>query len=1054
VRREQKMLPAIVIGIGGTGKWVITDLKKAILEANRGVMPGNIALLAFDLVGQEVPSIERSLFERGKKGKFGLDFEKGDEFTNFSGAWAFPIFEIAQGQGEEWPYIHQWLKKDDAESYHLSREEIHNLSGAGQRRQSSRDSLFLTIGKIYDKLKDAVFTIGGSLPIGADGKPTQRIQVFIVSSIAGGTGCGAFLDFIYLMHQAILDRGREQTPANITAVLVTPRGFEAIVREGSEISMESMEKNCFAAIRELQRHLFNTNLRLTYSDTLQNVGTGGLRILDLCYFIDGTRVGGEPGSRIKHYLGITPAAADHILLHLMEETSPQADNANVIRHIGDFIGRTRGNPTQAPIYSTFGIYRSIFDVDDLIQAFAHRLALDVLGHFLAPSPKGEAEIKSEVQDFLGSEANTPFNRNLVRYLLEHPGAIRPTRDILFRYLEVGVRGEDIALPVLRLDDVPVSTLFARVPMEAVERGAQNRVEANLGREQDESTPKSVGRSYYGVLNYYLKLHSRKFAELLKQEVIRILEEGDRRGALDHAKKFLDFLASSYGTFIKSIEDLYKELNIAEKIRLATQKLAEWKSKNKQKEYLTELKSLTEYRQNDLVMRYVVKIAESHQQFCQNLSTQIGVWIETFKKGKEFVEAAQRQHAEVRIDNRAIKVRGYVTEPEDETERALYQLVFEKAPPADPVKKALYEKLPHPDFGNIIGTFQWRFNDPGEDPNTLCCLLPAEFAPWKELKEKPVEWNYVFVNNFLRLGQFEKLKELSIMDILAFEGKNPEGFAGELERRSLPLADFSPSEQQRGEIGEGGAKVTSDHIQVFAEWNVSPPGKAFADALAERFPNRPPFHDPHQIIRCEMKHFIKIRGFPNLTATETSYRKHYWEVVTKGVKLTPLHNFLADKNAARYEVKLETILKERVRSLNPQVVNLLEDEEMVKAFTLASMFGFLSREYRNGQYLYVYRVSTDGQEKEVKLGEDLVSALETLIFSDELMIQEAKADLKRKVSQQDQEKAKNPTAYAEELKAKYQAMDPGKEETAESDLMRIMKIILWEHAAVFERGKKA
>lgn len=1048
------MLPAIVIGIGGTGKWVITDLKKAILEANGGVMPANIALLAFDLVGQETPSIERSIFEQGKKGTFSLDFEKGNEFTNFSGSWACPIFEIAQDQGEEWPYIYQWLREDDAESYNLSREEIYNLSGAGQRRQTSKSSLFLAVSKIYDKIRDAVLMIGGSLPIGADGRPTQRIQVFIVNSIAGGTGCGTFLDFIYLMHRAIVDRGPEQTPANITAFLVIPRGFQAIATEGSEINMESMEKNCFAAFRELQRHLFNTNIRLTYSDMLQSVGTGGLRILDLCYFADGVTVGGEPGSRIKHYLGITPAVADYILLHLMEETSPQAYNTNVIRHIGDFIGKTQGDPAQAPIYSTFGTYRYLFDVEDLIQAFAHHLASDVLGHFLTPSPKGDAEIKSEVQDFLGSGANTPFNRNLVRYLLEHQGAVRPTRDVLFRYLEVGARGEDIALPALRLDDVPVSTLFSKVSMEAVEREATNRVEANLGREQDESTPRSVMKSYYGVLNYYLKLHSQRFAETLKQEVIGIFEEGERRGTLDHAKKLLDLLASSYESFKKSIEDLYEELNIADKTRRATQRLAELKGKNKQKEYLTELKSLTEHRQNDLVMQYVVKIAESHRQFCQNLSTQIGTWIETFKKGKKFVDEAQRQHSEVRIDNRAIKVRGYVTEPEDETERVLYDLVFAKSPPADSVKSALYEKLSHPDFGNIIRTFQWRFNYPERDPNTLCCLLPAEFAPWQEMEEKPVEWNYVFVNNFLKLGQFEDLKRISIMDILAFRGKNPAEFASELGRRSLPLADFSPGEQQRGDIDEGGTRVTSDNIQVFAEWSVSSPGMGFAAVLVGRFPNRPPFHDPHQIIRCEIKHFIKIRGFPNLTRTETSYRRHHQEVATRGVKLTPLHNFLADKNAARYEVKLETILREPVRSLNPQVVNLLEDEEMVKAFTLAWMFGFFPKDYRNGRYLYAYRFNTEGQEKEVELGEDLVSTLEILLFSEELIIQEARADMKRKVSEQDQEKAKDSAAYARELKEKYQAMAQGKDETPESDLMRVMKIILWEHAAIFEKGKRA
>ncbi|MEW6457066.1 MAG: tubulin-like doman-containing protein [Acidobacteriota bacterium] len=1044
------MFPAIVIGLGGTGKWLITDLKKNILEANNGIMPENISLLAFDLVGQETPRIERFLFERGRKQVFSLNYEGGPEFCNFSGMWAMPIFDIADGKGMEWPYIYKWLKEDDAKSYNLSREEINNITGAGQRRQTSRDSLFLNMENIYNKVRDAIFRIGGLLPIGNEGKPTQEIQVFIVNSIAGGTGCGTFLDFIYLIHNAIIDRGEEQTPARITAFLVIPRGFEAVaITERSEVSMDSMEKNCFAAFRELHRHLFNPDIKIDYSDSLKNVNAGKVRLFSLCYFIDGTKIGGEAGSKIKHYMGIIPAIADYVFLHLKEDSSPQTYLTNVVRHLGEFIAQSANNPIQAPIYSTFGIYRYIFDVQEVIQTFAHKLASDVLSFFLLPSSKGSTEIKSEAQDFLGSPANTPFNRNLVKYLVEHPGDIRPTKDILFRYIELGSKGEDISLPKLRLEDIPVKIIFRR-PIEEIEKMIQERIHKNLGEESDKCTPKSTQRSYYGVLNYYFELHLRKFSEILKKNIINILEEGDRKGSIDHAKKFLDDLVSFLNIFLDSIKTQYDGLNIPDKIRFSTQKASEFKVRNSQKKYRNEMKILAEYRQNELVMKYVVKIAGEQLELCRNLYNQIENWIETFKEGKKYIENAYREHLEVRIDKKAIKIREYVTEPDDEYENKLYQLIFQKQEPLDLFQKMLYKKLPHPNFDEIIRTFKWEFDIPEEPLNALSCLLPAQFSPWKELKEKPIEWNYVFVDNFLRLGKFQDLKNISIMDILVFKNIEVDSFASEIERKSTPLADFSSIEQQRGELGAGATRVTSDNIQVFAEWNVSPPGKDFADRLAKKFQNKPSFHDLHQIIRWEMKHFIKMRGFPNLMATEIPYRNHYNQLIKRRLRVTPLHIFLAEKNASGYEIKLESVLGEKVRSLNPRIVNLLEEERFLKTFTLAWFFDILPKQYRNRKNIYVYPIEIKGKVEEAQFEEDLVSTLEKLLFSEDPLIQEVKKDIEKKTDEIDKSKAKNPVAYSKELKEKFKSMEISPEESPENDLMRVMKIILWEHAQVFEK----
>ena len=40
--------PALIIGLGGTGQWVLTHLKKDLLEQNKGDLLANVQLLAFD----------------------------------------------------------------------------------------------------------------------------------------------------------------------------------------------------------------------------------------------------------------------------------------------------------------------------------------------------------------------------------------------------------------------------------------------------------------------------------------------------------------------------------------------------------------------------------------------------------------------------------------------------------------------------------------------------------------------------------------------------------------------------------------------------------------------------------------------------------------------------------------------------------------------------------------------------------------------------------------------------------------------------------------------
>lgn len=1042
------MLPTVVVGIGGTGKWVVTYLKQAVMEANEGRIPENVALLSFDLDAQETPAIELLTFEQGEKRRFTLDFsDRSPEFDNFSGFWARPVFSIANGQGEAYPYIYRWLKEDDAKAYRLSREDLNNIGGTGQKRQGSRVSLFLDLahGRTYSLLNDAVSRVRGRIG------PGERLRIFTVNSIAGGTGCGTFIDFAYILHHLV----RDLEEVGLYGFLVLPKGFEGVEPEDKERNL--MEGNCFAAFRELQRFMGQTGEPITYHQNLKDVlPPYGLRLFDVCYLLDGSIIGGESGRRVPHYNGLAPAIADFIFLHMYKGTAP--DYAQLRQRIGEELKKTQDNPIEAGIYSTFGIRRYIFDVEGVIQALAHRLASDVLGWFTKLSPKAEREVANEVQAFLKNPEATPFNRNCIAYLLEHPGGINITKEALFNFLRFGT-AEDISLPHLNLTEkgkVPISGILpftAKVPSDEVKRAAENLVAGNLGSDKDIATLKGRKNSYYGVLNYYQKNHQEKFGAYLKGKVEEIMKEGEGEGALDHAFLFLVQLVTSYDRFIEGINDLFERSDFARRRKLAEDRISEMErrmtsnpSGGNQKGYLGARQHLLTFEQWELVMQYMVRIAEAHKGLCQHILEQVRTWIGTFEEGRRLVERAYRDLVDVRKDHMAIQTREHVTTPEDKWEMGLYNLIFRRKQPQKGAEEYLDRKLPHPEFTEIVRTFTWQFNGPDAEPDELTCRLPGEFKPWEELRRNPLLWNYTFVNNFLARGQLHNLRELNIMDILEWQGWSPESFHNEMRRKSAPFAAFDSTAQQKVSIKGLVAPAPIDWSPTFAEWTEVQPGGKFASGLEAKAeePKRPPERFKYEVIHYQAKHLIKMEGFPNLKGTEETYRKRIDELLT-GKGTPPLHVFLAERYATKYEHRLD-----RPRCLHPRVVALLKHEDVVKNFTLARVYEMVNYQYLTDKFNYTYRMSERGREEIVALGEGMVEALEKLV-SDDSKMASVRSAIKENVTQLRGEKAKDPTAFANELRRLSDKIEVSSIVTAEEDLKRVMKLILLEAAQYFEKA---
>ena len=128
--------PAVIIGLGGTGKWVLTYVKKNLLDTYGGEMPKTVRLLSFDTTSEKVSRDGVPQEEDARVGNVQLD--KQAEFV-YLGGNIQQICREVRDEGRH-PHIRSWLQARtylqtaDSDAFDISR-------GAGQKRPFGRMAL-------------------------------------------------------------------------------------------------------------------------------------------------------------------------------------------------------------------------------------------------------------------------------------------------------------------------------------------------------------------------------------------------------------------------------------------------------------------------------------------------------------------------------------------------------------------------------------------------------------------------------------------------------------------------------------------------------------------------------------------------------------------------------------------------------------------------------------------------------------------------------------------------------------------------------------------------
>ncbi len=371
--------PAVVIGLGGTGQWVLTYLKKDLLELNNGKMPDNVRLLAFDTVAEAEAgthvvgplSPEQERYEKSPKRIGTVQLEKDKELVHIGGD-VYPLLDgIRSGRFPQlgWFDADYWERNITRDNWILDR-------GAGRFRQFGLLAVYKDLmggvvrSEILKRLPAAIKEVLATVEEGS-------FEVIVVSSVAGGTGSAMLVPFGVLARKF-----SGHLPVRTRAIVVLPTAF---IPGGSS---EELELRGGAALRELARSMMvpeGYKSRITFVPGLRDLENIEFsRPFDGIYFIDGLR-DGQPLTKDPKY-GVFPAASAWIRQILDDKSGQWFTNYVATNRAGAQMNDPRR--MAEGVFGIFGVYSLYTPERTLRQTYRLKLAQHVIEELVDPQPLG------------------------------------------------------------------------------------------------------------------------------------------------------------------------------------------------------------------------------------------------------------------------------------------------------------------------------------------------------------------------------------------------------------------------------------------------------------------------------------------------------------------------------------------------------------------------------------------------------------------------------------------------------------------------------------------
>ena len=385
----------MVIGLGGTGKWVLTYLKQSLIHATNHAIatkPSSVKRNLESGYGESIPENIRLLCLDAENKPVSvdgvsLDYDEvnSNEFislknqSNEIGQFKDELIKRANREFDNtiaYPNF-PWLEADDVRMLTIPADG----HGAGAQRQFSRICFLkneLAKNAFQNQIKDALGQFGAG-----------KSYFIVVGSLAGGTGSGVMQDVMMFLRN-VTSREANVLPV-ICGIAVLSNAFSRPI-EDHQVDEGLMKSNCIAALREFQRFV------VLHGEKYPSPEFPGFSKLshindlpcDVIYLLDGKRPQSGTDLTTKPIsLSLYPAVADYIHTLCCHEAI-SFDPTNTKNYLTN---------SEENLFSTFGGHTWICPAEDIIASFGIRLAQKYTAHVLESAPPNYRP-GDEVQDLL------------------------------------------------------------------------------------------------------------------------------------------------------------------------------------------------------------------------------------------------------------------------------------------------------------------------------------------------------------------------------------------------------------------------------------------------------------------------------------------------------------------------------------------------------------------------------------------------------------------------------------------------------------------------------
>ncbi len=349
-RKEVRLRPTLIVGLGGTGHRIVLSLKSLIRQSlDSDQTDDQVKFLVFDTAHENL-----SVSHNGST----VVIEPGSEFFDIGQT---PVANIKRNLAR------QSAIEERLGGVMASLPPTVLRSGAKQLRPLGLLALLWRYAEVETCLRDAIWSLAGR----EHNEGREGINVFIVNSLVGGTGSSAFLDVAHIIRDLFDELGTLADFCYIIGVGVLPRAFHGI-------NGPNLIPNAVASLKELNHCMMRGgfNARYPTGRTISTVQPP----FNMFYLVDGIDERGHTWSGPNE---VCRLAAEAIFLQMGSQVGQKHEND--FDNLDDVLVQ-QTEEGDGTFYGSFGLASLIFPGQAVAQACTARQAQRVITQGLLAIP--------------------------------------------------------------------------------------------------------------------------------------------------------------------------------------------------------------------------------------------------------------------------------------------------------------------------------------------------------------------------------------------------------------------------------------------------------------------------------------------------------------------------------------------------------------------------------------------------------------------------------------------------------------------------------------------